>query len=230
MTAGYEQGDLIAFRPSRIRALWAGGLVALTTVAIAAEVAVLLDGVARFEYVSTPDARELRAWIASLTGAENAYMALMVLSAIALLAWLSRVVDNVPALGGGKPVIGPRGAIVWWFVPIAFLVQPYRIVADAWRRLGSRAGGASDLIVLAWWLLWLGAGVASRLVTSTSPQTMEELRSMIRGESVALSGSIVAGILLMIVIWEIERRVAARAQALRDASHVTLPVVPEGAA
>lgn len=49
--------------------------------------------------------------------------AAFVLAAIAYLAWLSRSVDNVPGLGGGKPVATPAWSIGWWFIPFANLFQ-----------------------------------------------------------------------------------------------------------
>src|SRR5207302_6246087 len=57
------------------------------------------------------------------------------LSAISYFAWVSRTVDNVPVLGGGRPSVTPRWSIGWWFVPIANLVKPFQIVRELHDRL-----------------------------------------------------------------------------------------------
>lgn len=76
-------------------------------------------------------------------------MGFFILGAVAPLAWLSRLVENIPALGGGTPTSSPRGAIGWWFVAIAILCRPDRIAADARRRLAPSAAEALTGLVLA---------------------------------------------------------------------------------
>src|SRR2546427_7861390 len=40
-----------------------------------------------------------------------------VLTAISYFAWLSRTVDSVPLLRGGRPSGTPRWPMAWWFLP-----------------------------------------------------------------------------------------------------------------
>ena len=48
-------------------------------------------------------------------------------------------------------------AIVWWFVPLADIVQGYRVVADVWRRTALTAAQVGTALVVIWWVLWLAA-------------------------------------------------------------------------
>ena len=88
----------------------------------------------------------------------------LVLAAIAVLAWLSRVVDNIPALTGKTPVDTPRAAIGWWFVPFANLAIACDIDRDAWARLATRPEERRATVVYAWWLIWIAGLVADRLL------------------------------------------------------------------
>ena len=86
----------------------------------------------------------------------------IILAAIAFLAWQSRSVDNVPALGGGTPTVTPAWSIGWWFIPIANLFKPYQVVADLYRRMApvERIGAG---IVVVWWVVWMVNNLVGQL-------------------------------------------------------------------
>jgi hypothetical protein len=129
---------------------------------------------------------------------------LFVLAAVAVLAWLSRVVDNIPGLTGELPRFSPRGAIGWWFAPLANLVMPYQVVRDVVDRLArARIAG---LPVLAWWLLYLFSNIASYGVAAAgmNADTIEGLRSFVGTSMVYLIPRVVAGILFVVIIRSIE--------------------------
>ena len=73
------------------------------------------------------------------------------LAFIAWGAWLSRVVANIPALGGGWPAVTPRAAFVNSVVPIYNLYGATAIVRDVLVRL-SAPGAARIGLLTAWWL------------------------------------------------------------------------------
>lgn len=107
-----------------------------------------------------------------------AEVAIFIATAIAWLVWQSRTVDNEASLGIGPSPWSPAVSIVWWFVPIANLVQPYRIHRDVYvRYLGAPA--VADRLVLWWWLAYLGssllANVAGRVWLALD--TLEGLQS-----------------------------------------------------
>ncbi len=74
---------------------------------------------------------------------------------IALIVWLSRYVDNIPALGGGIPKRSPRRTIVYWLVPIINFIFLPLILRDAGRRMAAGNGNHGNLIAT-WWLFWVG--------------------------------------------------------------------------
>jgi hypothetical protein len=74
---------------------------------------------------------------------------------VAWLAWQWRTIDNEARLRIGPSPWSPAMSIVWWFVPFANLVQPYRIHRDMYvRYVGPRAG-----VVLLWWLAYIGSSL-----------------------------------------------------------------------
>ena len=66
-------------------------------------------------------------------------------------AWLSRVIMNVPALGGGTPGATPTKAFLYPLIPIWNLFKTPSIVQDALYRLDPTAGGFFMLLVA-----WIG--------------------------------------------------------------------------
>ncbi len=76
------------------------------------------------------------------------------------LAWSSRVEANAPTIGAGEGTIGPSGAILWWFVPIANLLVPFGLVLGLGRRLSDEDHPPRDGLVVVWWLTLLASGVA----------------------------------------------------------------------
>ena len=71
------------------------------------------------------DAGGLTVFTSAYALASYVFIALEVATAVAFLAWQSRAVDNVAALGGGKPVFSPRWSILLWFIPFANLFAGY---------------------------------------------------------------------------------------------------------
>ena len=76
------------------------------------------------------------------------------------LAWSSRVEANAPTIGAGEGTIGPAGAILWWFVPVANLLVPFGLILGLGRRLSDEDHPARDGLVVIWWLTLLGSGTA----------------------------------------------------------------------
>jgi hypothetical protein len=83
---------------------------------------------------------------------------IFIAAAIAWLAWQSRTIDNEGPLRIGPPPWSPAMSIVWWFVPFANLVQPYRIQRHMWT---SYVGVAGVGLVLWWWITYLGSSIVT---------------------------------------------------------------------
>jgi hypothetical protein len=144
--------------------------------------------------------------------------ALLVLpTAFAFLAWLSRSVDNAPPLGAGTPETSPAASIGWWFVPFANLVMPYRIVRDLLDRLAVPWLQPGRVAVLSWWLLFIigyllrsTATAATRLQTRTLDELVDRTTAagvLAALGSVLLVSSAVEGIR---IVREIQKRAEFR--------------------
>ena len=220
-----------AFRPSRTRAWFAIVLIAITTAVIALEILIVGRGFSFVERFGSVTLQELALWQRNLNTISGIYLLALIPAAIAYLAWQSRVVDNIPALSGSEPWVTPRWSIALWFIPLANFVAPYRIVADAWRRLADRESERRPTVVLGWWLLWIGGGVGTRLLIALSqPETAPELNGFLTGISVALAAHVLSGMLLIWIVRELERRIrvrVARNEAAAPPASSTMSPPPE---
>lgn len=89
---------------------------------------------------------------------------------IFFLVWIHRVSTNLHALSGEKLEFTPGWAVGWFFVPLANLVQPYRVLRELWRvsRRGKHDQAAA--VVGWWWGLWLLGYVLSMSAVLTAPR------------------------------------------------------------
>lgn len=210
------------YRPSSTRAAWAKGLFIVAGVVAGIEAMVYLGFVGRLDRYLAIDpylanAANRGALDAAGTVADGAEVLSLVVGlalAVAFLAWLSRVVEDIPPLGAGTPHTSPRWAIVWWFVPIAFLWKPYIVVRDVWARLNITWPATGMLA--AWWSTWIGGTIAARVAAlamrSTSSYADFHVFVYVEiGGLIALVGAAVTG---FVIVREVQRRVEARAERL----------------
>jgi hypothetical protein len=159
----------------------------------------------------------LAAWANDTDTAGNLFVWVAMGLAVAFIAWLARTVDNVPALGGGTPHESPRWAVVWWFVPIAFLWKPYSVVRESWDRLATPAHNGHNRWVVAWWICWIGGVAITRLANAMSADpsaSYAALETAYADEMLGLAALIVSAVLGFLVIRETEDRARDRAIAL----------------
>lgn len=84
--------------------------------------------------------------------------ALVPVATLFFAAWLSRVVMNIPALGGGMPKTSPRRAFIYTLIPIVNLWKVPGIVQDAVYRVDPQGGGF--FMVLVAWIGLVGSTLA----------------------------------------------------------------------
>jgi hypothetical protein len=152
------------------------------------------------------------------------YLGAVGVTAIAFLAWLSRTVDNVPALGGGKPSVTPRWSIGWWFIPLANLVKPYQIVRDVHDRMAMRPASGGGWVVVAWWVLWVLGNVIYGVSTLLpEPKDFDALATFhsIKGTANALT--FLSAVLAIAVVLRIQWRADERADELGARATQTAP-------
>ena len=141
-----------------------------------------------------------------------AQSAAYVACAVAFLAWLSRSVDNVERLGGGKPAFTPTMSIVWWFVPFANFVMPHQIVADLYRRMAP-AERISSAIVLGWWVFFLGGNLAANIAGRVwaGGSDIETFRTGLQLYALSDLTDPIAALLAIRIVLSIQRWADARA-------------------
>jgi hypothetical protein len=151
-------------------------------------------------------------------------------------AWLSRVVSNVPALGGGIPTTQPWRAFVNTLLPIVNLRTVPGMIQDVLYRLDPKAGGVF-MVATAWvglvgsWLLAIVAGwyLRARLFADVfNAGSLDEALEGVRGVvTAAVVVDVVTCILislgafvLILLMIRIERRSRARDAEIRDLAGV----------
>lgn len=135
-------------------------------------------------------------------------------AAIGFMVWMTRTYANVEALAPGYKRHWTGWAWLGWIVPIMNLFRPKQIVNDIWRASAHEVPGW----VLGWWLLWLGTGIANRVLSRIPADNLQQFR-WFDGVDAVLSLVIAAAGLLAI-------RLVRRTTALQE-EHASRPKPPE---
>jgi hypothetical protein len=192
---------------------------------------------------ATVDDSEILSRSNRLAGPQLVHLGLAVAAVLAFALWLSRVISNIPALGGGVPGTTPTRAFIYTLIPIWNLWKVPGMVQDALYRLDAQAGGFF-MIVIAWFGLvgsYLVSVVANivisvalvsnitKAVAAKSRQDAADALLQALDQSVAAtiitSVMVVVGAsLLVLVMARIERRARARDREIRAVAAATVPV------
>ena len=181
-----------------------------------------------------------------LAGPGFAHFVLAALALLAFSTWLSRVISNIPVLGGGTPGTSPTKAFIYPLIPIWNLVKTPGMIQDALYRLDPQAGGFF-MVLIAWiglvgsWLVSFIAGwvLSARLVgdivgAETQAAVGDAFTSYFDASvavDVATSLMVAAGaVVLILVMARIERRARHRDAEIRTLTLAALPPLPEVAA
>ncbi len=155
-------GSTAPVRPARTLAALLRIALLLTFAVAVAEAAILLAGHATYDDQRAMGGITLNQPLMG-AGAEALALASVILlgvTGILWIAWSRRLEQNAPGLGGGEGSIGPRGAVLWWFVPVANLFVPFGLILGLDRRLADDEHPARDALTVAWWLGFLVAAGA----------------------------------------------------------------------
>jgi hypothetical protein len=164
-------------------------------------------------------------------GALVVYISLVV----AFLLWLHRVSKNVPALGNARSKVEytPGWAVGWFFIPFANLVMPYKAVREVWDKSDPAIKYEDDImftppgsatLVLGWWIAWVASNVLSniswRLMGDSTPGTANFVAGV---DIIADASGIIAAVLAILVVRDIDRRQSERARHVIYAPHTPPP-------
>jgi hypothetical protein len=91
-------------------------------------------------------------------------LTLGVAAGIALLVWVHRANRNAHALGSEGMAYSPGWSVGWFFVPLANLVMPYRVLREIWKASTPGAGMhwrqvPVSPILGAWWAVCVARGI-----------------------------------------------------------------------
>ncbi len=149
-------------------------------------------------------------------------------------AWLSRVIMNVPALGGGTPGATPTKAFIYPLIPFWNLFKTPPMIQDALYRLDPRAGGFFMILVA--WIGLVGSAIIGfiagwwvnlRLATVVpGSSTLGEAIDVVVGAYdmqvlITIVTTLMASlgaIVLVMVMFRIESRASARDREIRAAA------------
>jgi hypothetical protein len=192
------------------------------------------------------DEAALDARAARLSGPGFAHFVLAALALLAFSTWLSRVISNIPVLGGGTPGTTSTKAFIYPLIPIWNLIKTPGMIQDALYRLDPKAGGFF-MVLIAWiglvgsWLVsfiagWvLSAMLVGDLLDAETPTAAGAAITSYFDGSVAVdiaTSLMVAGgaVVLILVMARIERRARHRDAEIRALTLAALPPLPEVAA
>jgi hypothetical protein len=127
-------------------------------------------------------------------------------TAIAFLAWLSRSVDNIERLTGEKGRFTPAWSIGWWFIPFANLVLPYQIVADLYRRMAPSRRVLTGIIG-AWWIIYIVGNIASNAAGRLylAGDDLSELTLALQIYAISDFADPIAAVLIIVIVRRIQR-------------------------
>lgn len=146
-------------------------------------------------------------------------------------AWLSRVVMNIPALGGGTPGTTPTKAFVYPLIPFWNLLKTPPMIQDALYRLDPKAGGFFMILIA--WIGLVGSAILGFLVgwwvnlriasVGTSARSLGEAVTMVQGavdmqilvDIITTLMSALGAIVLVMILFRIESRARARDREIR---------------
>jgi hypothetical protein len=137
---------------------------------------------------------------------------------VAFLAWVHRAYANLRPLGAEVLRDTPTSAVVWFLVPFFGWVLPYLVMRDLWKLSDSSdPHGLNERrsnLVLAWWLLWVGPGLAVLAVVFLRPTFELGAAELVILVSMFIAARVVAAVLAAAVIVSITVRQQASHSAL----------------
>jgi hypothetical protein len=135
---------------------------------------------------------------------------------VVFLIWLHRVYKNLIALNVQSLQVSPGWAVGYWFIPIVNLFKPLQIVNEVYHGSNSEdlkdgygfSNTSTTMLLGFWWACWLASNVAGRIASALEKAAKDVTQTSVVVYIASLSFGIMAGLLLIFVIQEIDRRQA----------------------
>jgi Domain of unknown function (DUF4328) len=153
------------FRPARGRARMARAALSYVLLVALARGVLFFLGAWLTARPESPGSQYLGDLLVAADIVSGALLIVAIMAWLAWVAWTSRLEDNARALGAGAGGVGPRGAIIWWLIPVANLVMPCGQLIGLDRRLTAPGRRSHEVLIAAW---WIGLLLAMASVVATS--------------------------------------------------------------
>jgi hypothetical protein len=148
-------------------------------------------------------------------------------SVIVVSVWIYQAHMNLDAMGVYGRKITPGWAVGWFFVPVANLFKPLEAMRQLWKgsdptpRQQSWKRNPSSALLGWWWAFWLFANLVSNLsfnayALAMQTRKVEDYHQAAGVSIVASAFWILAGVLLIVIIWSIDSRQAKKYRLLRE--------------
>jgi hypothetical protein len=154
-------------------------------------------------------------------------------------AWLSRVIMNIPTLGGGTPRTTPTKAFLYPLIPFWNLFKTPPMIQDALYRVDPKAGGFFMILIawiglvgsaivgffVGWWVNLRIATVAGSARTEGEAivAIQDAYDTQIVADVVTTLMSSFGAIVLVLIMFRIEARARARNLEIRNAATASRP-------
>lgn len=130
--------------------------------------------------------------------------------AVLTLIWLASSLGKVRDAGAEGLSVGPWGAVLWWFVPLANLAMPAKAVSELRKAAINPCNWEAvngTWWIWSWWAFWLAAGFANGLFWSSSSSSDSGLLAIAGTASfVGDVMAVPAALLFAVVVWSIDTR------------------------
>ncbi len=141
------------------------------------------------------------------------------LALLAWAAWVSRVIDNLPALGVGYAKVSPRAAFFENVIPLYNLARVPPILRDVFERLDK--SGVGDFMIAAAWLCLVGSVLLGRFAATilglvVSPDDPGYADLVVGTVQVAAGLALAGALVLILIIWRIEGLASKKVEAVAE--------------
>ncbi|MDQ3920581.1 MAG: DUF4328 domain-containing protein [Acidobacteriota bacterium] len=240
--ADAHAGGLTSPEPFRSGHARAQAVVSLFVVYILANLAALVSSLLQLSMLSDVAAgvRYTRSQLQSndLRQAAITVLCLIVYVALAavFLLWVHRAYRNLRALGNPERLLNhsPGWAVGSFFIPLVNLYLPYKIVREIWDLsdpnvrtqddlMFSQPGGSPLLVV--WWLSWIAVNIVGSIIfqLGLGARSLDTLLWMTKGLIIMRALNVVAAVLALLVVRQIDRRQEERSRHVSYAPELPPP-------
>jgi hypothetical protein len=131
---------------------------------------------------------------------------------VLFLVWLHGANRSARSLGASGLHYTPLSSVIWWFVPVANLVVPYRVTAELWKV--SHAAVIEEwqsldtsAIMPFWWVIWLVSIATERMSASSESSGLPNSSVGVAAALTSAAGALVAAW----IVFSIQRGLADKA-------------------